>query len=536
MSRSTDMINNIPGRNGKIIIDLLLVLIAICLMLPFSALVLTGGSSATEPTSTGWNVQELPAMSPTSYYFTMAISSTDTLHLGYVASINLINPTKALMHANNYGNIWDIEEVYRAPEIDHPSLVLDQSDGVQIASIVNDYDMYYFYKEGSTWKDERVGGSSFTEGFPSDFNICPIAFDQMGRPVIAYHKHHYDLDPWSEIGVAVRVADGTWDLSTRVAQYGVSSPLVFAIDGDGRMLIVYVDRPCQETSYPDIYEKAVKAMWIGEGEYFGLSVIDLFNRNPSSFIKEGAILFDGQGTAHVAYIAWGDFIPELRYATNEDDSWKTEVIDEIHYIDDRPAMAIDSRGRIHLAYVNDTDGTLMHALRDDQGWTKTVISKWIHHSECVRMVIDSQDRPIVGFIKNNKINIATPSTYAPSQVEDFRLESGDGYVRLRWAAPADDGGSAISGYRIYRGVDGSNLNLYVSVRPGVRSLTDSGLTNGVEYSYVVVAVNSNGEGEWSDQLKAKPSGDTDLTLAAVAGLAGAGGALLGALVGRALWR
>ncbi len=67
---------------------------------------------------------------------------------------------------------------------------------------------------------------------------------------------------------------------------------------------------------------------------------------------------------------------------------------------------------------------------------------------------------------------------------------GDGQVELTWSAPADNGGSAVLGYNIYREGEKVNAGLITAL-----FYTDSGLTNGVTYSYEVAAVNAAGEGE-----------------------------------------
>jgi len=71
-------------------------------------------------------------------------------------------------------------------------------------------------------------------------------------------------------------------------------------------------------------------------------------------------------------------------------------------------------------------------------------------------------------------------------------------VSLAWSIP-DDGGSAISGYRLYRGVNGGSESLLSSFGADVNSYSDNDAT-GTNYYYRVTASNANGEGASSPHV------------------------------------
>ncbi len=70
---------------------------------------------------------------------------------------------------------------------------------------------------------------------------------------------------------------------------------------------------------------------------------------------------------------------------------------------------------------------------------------------------------------------------------------------MQWSAPAWDGGSAVTGYNVYRGTSSGGETLLTQVG-NVTSYTDSTATNGTTYFYKVSAVNSVGEGPLSSEL------------------------------------
>jgi hypothetical protein len=76
-------------------------------------------------------------------------------------------------------------------------------------------------------------------------------------------------------------------------------------------------------------------------------------------------------------------------------------------------------------------------------------------------------------------------------------------VNLAWSTP-DDGGSAITGYRLYRGVEGGAEALLNSFGADVNSFTDSN-AGGANYYYRVTASNANGEGTSSTRVVPTPA-------------------------------
>ena len=91
---------------------------------------------------------------------------------------------------------------------------------------------------------------------------------------------------------------------------------------------------------------------------------------------------------------------------------------------------------------------------------------------------------------------------------------------MSWEAPASDGGSAITGYKVqwksgsedYDGSAGSTRQAEIT-DPASRTHTITGLTDGVEYTVRVIAVNDVGDGPPSDEATATPRETTPPELA-----------------------
>jgi parallel beta-helix repeat protein len=97
---------------------------------------------------------------------------------------------------------------------------------------------------------------------------------------------------------------------------------------------------------------------------------------------------------------------------------------------------------------------------------------------------------------------ATPKTipYGPQNLQGL---VGDTLINLTWMAPSNNGGSPVTGYRIYKGNQSGNLTLLVEVGD-ILFYEDTNVINGNTYYYVVRAINIVGEGSPSLEIPATP--------------------------------
>ncbi|HVO77942.1 MAG TPA: fibronectin type III domain-containing protein [Methanomassiliicoccales archaeon] len=98
---------------------------------------------------------------------------------------------------------------------------------------------------------------------------------------------------------------------------------------------------------------------------------------------------------------------------------------------------------------------------------------------------------------------AAPVEGAPTEPCNVTALPGNGQVSLSWEAPNSTGSSPVLEYWVYRCREGQPLELLVTLG-NVRSYTDTGLTNGVSYSYRVAARNLAGIGSMSGLVEAVP--------------------------------
>ncbi|MDA7962093.1 MAG: fibronectin type III domain-containing protein [Gammaproteobacteria bacterium] len=113
----------------------------------------------------------------------------------------------------------------------------------------------------------------------------------------------------------------------------------------------------------------------------------------------------------------------------------------------------------------------------------------------------------------------------PGAPRNLTSTVGDGTITPAWAAPADDGGAAISGYRVRHSEGAGSSNWQPDADGATATETEyeiSGLTNGTTYEIQVAAVNALGTGAWASHqtspVAPPPDAPTGVTVSTRAGL------------------
>ena len=101
-------------------------------------------------------------------------------------------------------------------------------------------------------------------------------------------------------------------------------------------------------------------------------------------------------------------------------------------------------------------------------------------------------------------SLTDPLLSASTRPRSLVATPGDGQVVLSWLAPISDGGSTITHYSVYS----SSTNSFIASSTSA-SISLTGLTNGIYYSYYVTATNSVGESASSSPVLAMPRSSTE---------------------------
>jgi hypothetical protein len=98
----------------------------------------------------------------------------------------------------------------------------------------------------------------------------------------------------------------------------------------------------------------------------------------------------------------------------------------------------------------------------------------------------------IGYGPTTRTNVVTPNPTVPAAPTGVLATRGDRQATLSWTPPTDDGGSAITGYKIVAFAVGSGTTTTYFVSGAVVRTTITGLTNGTTYTFDVSAGNCTG--------------------------------------------
>ncbi|ADD07946.1 NosD domain-containing protein [Candidatus Aciduliprofundum boonei] len=153
----------------------------------------------------------------------------------------------------------------------------------------------------------------------------------------------------------------------------------------------------------------------------------------------------------------------------------------------------DNGGSAITGYRVYRNGSLIATVQANQLWYNDSDVKngvrYTYYVTAVNSIGESQP--------SNEVQV-TPMT-VPNAPESLQAKAGNRYVNLSWEVPSDNGGSAITGYRVYR-----NGSLIATVQANQLWYNDSDVKNGVRYTYYVTAVNSIGESQPSNEVQVTP--------------------------------
>ncbi|MDG2216634.1 MAG: S8 family serine peptidase [Acidimicrobiales bacterium] len=144
-------------------------------------------------------------------------------------------------------------------------------------------------------------------------------------------------------------------------------------------------------------------------------------------------------------------------------------------------------------YTGNTLATLVSIGCDDDTDTSTQSS--VTFGATAGTTYHIQVSGFAGATGNITLNITGPPG-APTNPE---TAYGDSQVTVSWTAPADDGGKPITGYAVSASPNGATCVTAST------SCVVSGLANGTEYTFTVVATNTKGDSAASAEVSATPS-------------------------------
>jgi hypothetical protein len=111
----------------------------------------------------------------------------------------------------------------------------------------------------------------------------------------------------------------------------------------------------------------------------------------------------------------------------------------------------------------------------------------------------------IGEGTKSEMVIGIPKT-EPMSPENVKAKSGKGFINLSWSEPGNNGGTNVTGYTIYRGIEKDREKLFITVNGTNTSYNDTTVVNGIRYYYYINAINEMGESFVNDKINLIPLG------------------------------
>lgn len=177
-----------------------------------------------------------------------------------------------------------------------------------------------------------------------------------------------------------------------------------------------------------------------------------------------SIVLDAEDNAAISFYEYRgpketDLHIRMRIVQWDGQVWGVKTVDPTEGSGKFNSMAIDRRGRIHLAYANVSSGTegLRYALWDGKRWKAEVVDDAARNGggvvgQAVSVALDKEDNPHITYM-----NVSSPSMkYAVRRNGRWSVETVDtvssvGYPDRNGIAVSEDGGPFISYYDAGRG-------------------------------------------------------------------------------------
>jgi hypothetical protein len=221
-------------------------------------------------------------------------------------------------------------------EITGLSLALDGDDKAQIGFVLEEgANLGHAYRDDDAWHYQYA-----STGLGHPYGVS-LALDDQGRPRVALDGGSALWYGWND--------GGGWQFEVAGNQ-GSDSPSL-ALDNGGQPWISYHDRSSGQL----VVSHKEGAAWQAEVALAGDDVY---------YVSGTSLAVDGSGRPQVVT----NRRSSLKYAQNDGEGWLREIVEETAAVGRFNALEIDSQGRAHIAYYDQSQGRIKYARDDAGGW------------------------------------------------------------------------------------------------------------------------------------------------------------------------
>ena len=189
-----------------------------------------------------------------------------------------------------------------------------------------------------------------------------------------------------------------WKIQTVDKEGDVGEYSSIAIDKEGGIHISYYDASNHNLKY---------AYW--NGSKWQIQVVDSMWKNGYT----NSICLDKDNRPHISYYTW--VVPRkqchLRYAYWDGSKWKFEVVDMEGNVGFCSCIKLDSKGRPHISYYDNSLEAIRYAFKTNSEWKKFIVDRGIwgggkwEAAIDTSLALDSQGRPHIAYFDQCNLDL-----------------------------------------------------------------------------------------------------------------------------------
>jgi hypothetical protein len=147
-------------------------------------------------------------------------------------------------------------------------------------------------------------------------------------------------------------------------------------------------------SYRDQGKNRLK-MAVFDGNRWNCEVVD---NEPFASI-DTSICVDAPGKVYISYYNFSEGY--LKLAVRDNGQWKIEIVDDgqkrSNAVGGFSSVKVDSRGRIHISYIDSVNGLLKYAVKEDNTWNIEVADDSEFVSTFTSLALDKEGNPYISY-------------------------------------------------------------------------------------------------------------------------------------------
>jgi hypothetical protein len=189
---------------------------------------------------------------------------------------------------------------------------------------------------------------------------------------------------------AEKGSDG-WIIERVDREGTVGQYLSIAKDEEGRVYI----------SYRDQGENRLK-MAVFDGNRWNFEVVD----NEPFASLDTSIFVDVPGKVYISYYNFNEGY--LKLAVRDEGQWKIEIVDDgqkqSNAVGGFSSVKADSRGRIHISYIDSVNGFLKYAVKENDTWNIEIADDSEFVSNFTSLALDKEGNPYISYTVDKSPN------------------------------------------------------------------------------------------------------------------------------------